>query len=96
MWILSLPAFRWFRVDVESPKRYFHACTIIGNRQFLVSGGWEEENGWEDPDPWPRAMGILDMTMLRWMDGYNAHAGEYQSPQQVADWYEHNGYVFPK
>jgi hypothetical protein len=39
-WILSVPSFRWMRVDVASAPRKSHACTTLaGNRYMLSYGG---------------------------------------------------------
>lgn len=91
MYILSLPGFRWFSVDVDSPTRMYHACATVGKRQMLSTGGLTREWDWESQDPWVHAMRIFDMTTLKWKDSFDAHADDYQSPQMVKDWYN-DGY----
>lgn len=40
VFVLSLPAFRWFKVRYEPRHpRHGHACQVVGNRQMLIVGG---------------------------------------------------------
>lgn len=88
VYILSLPAFEWFLVEVDSPPRMFHDCAVIGNRQMISNGGLEDVSDWQTPDPWFAGVGIFDMTELMWSDGYDSIAAAYDSPQVVKDWYD--------
>jgi hypothetical protein len=87
VWVLSLPAFRWFNIDVESPPRVYHNCALIGKRQALVTGGIDENRVWATSDPWRHSLGVFDMTTLEWSSSFNANADDYESPQVVQDWY---------
>lgn len=94
MYVLTLPGFQWFKVDAldEPAVRLYNACVRVGNRQMLSSGGMSMEWNWDSSDPWVQALGIFDMTELRWKTSYDAQADEYESPQMVRSWYD-NGYV---
>lgn len=94
MYILSLPGFVWFRVDVESTYRSSHACIIPDNRQMIVVGGGAEAGGpnYEKPDVLAQGLGVFDLHTLSWKDRYDANAGPYEPPQTVTDWYD-EGYV---
>lgn len=40
MFILSLPAFQWFKIRYPAEKpRHGHSCQVVGNRQMLIIGG---------------------------------------------------------
>lgn len=90
-YILSLPAFHWFKGPTNSSPRVGLTCHPVGSgRQVLVIGGQDNNNNtyrWENPDPWTQGLGIFDMTAMEWSDGYDADAGAYDSPQVVKEWY---------
>lgn len=56
-----------------------------------VDGGPLLKNPTTTPDPWKQGLGIYDMTELKWTDSYNPYAAQYESPKEVADWYEQGG-----
>lgn len=88
IFILSLPAFEWFRVeDHNSTARHSHACADVGHGQIVVSGGVNND-GWEQQDPWRHGLGVWDMSALQWSDGYNASAGDYETPEMIRTWYD--------
>lgn len=87
MWILSLPAFHWFKVDQQTAPRHAHACGLVGKRQMLVVGGITGYYEERKPEPWAKSLGIFDMTDLRWTDGYDADSPEYETPGIVQQWY---------
>lgn len=85
--MLSLPAFKWFNIGIESEARMLHNCALVGKRQALVTGGINKERTWSTSDPWRHSLGIFDMTTLEWSSSFNANADDYESPQVVQDWY---------
>ncbi|KAF5254883.1 hypothetical protein FANTH_379 [Fusarium anthophilum] len=90
VWVLSLPAFKWFKAEVDGPKRGMHGCALVGKRQMLSIGGnnWGKNEGWKDKDPWTQGIGILDLPSLTWSSEYDAEAADYESPKVVKDWYQ--------
>lgn len=90
-YVLSLPAFRWFKGPVNAAPRVGLTCHSVGSgRQVLVIGGQDNNNNsfrWENPDPWKQGLGIFDMTAMEWSDGYDADAAAYESPRVVKEWY---------
>ncbi|KAL3964455.1 hypothetical protein ACCO45_001459 [Purpureocillium lilacinum] len=85
--VLSLPAFTWFKVDVNAPARMGHACAVVGKRQMLISGGLAVQWDWKTNDEWVGARKVLDMTALEFRDGgYDAGAGVYEPAQVIKDW----------
>lgn len=98
VYVLSLPAFRWFKGQDADAPRFFHSCEVVGNRQLLSIGGFNDNDNtsarYSGVDPWKQGLGVFDMTELEWSDGYRADALVYESPQVVKDWYN-EGYVHP-
>ncbi|KAG7409053.1 Kelch repeat-containing protein [Fusarium oxysporum f. sp. rapae] len=76
VWVLSLPAFKWFKADIDGPKRGMHGCALIGKRQMVSIGGnnWGKDEGWIDKDPWTQGIGILDLPSMAWSSEYDADA----------------------
>ncbi len=91
IWVLSLPAFRWFRPDISGPARMGHQCAVVGKRQLLVVGGQPSfANRLVPPlaeDPWEQGLGVMDMTSLSWSSQYTPSAQEYDAPDLVRAWY---------
>lgn len=57
-----------------------------------LSGFSGDASAWAEKDEWPNGLGVFDLTALRWLDGYDADAGNYTSPDSVREWYN-KGYV---
>ncbi|KAJ4138378.1 hypothetical protein NW768_002202 [Fusarium equiseti] len=89
-WVLSIPAFRWFKADAEVSKRGLHDCALIGNSQMISVGGNDrtEDLGWSKKDDWPQGVGVLDLPSMTWSNKYNADDSKYDSPKDVKDWYD--------
>ena len=79
VYILSLPSFEWFEVPFSTVKRRSNLhCQVIGKRQMLVIGGVDPTvDLGSERDPWPKGMGLLDMTELTWSESYNSSAETY-------------------
>ncbi|KAK8174173.1 hypothetical protein IWX90DRAFT_428951 [Phyllosticta citrichinensis] len=96
IYILSLPAFRWFRISSETTgtPRSHHTCHTFAS-QMVVVGGVDFSLGipgdWKDPDPWDNGLGVFDLNDLEWKTSYNASAAAYETPQVVKDWYNRGG-----
>ena len=94
IYILSIPAFQWFRVDVKSTERAFHDCATAGKSQMIVVGGLEYINDgnrdtrWEVTDKLTKGLGVFDMNELKWENKYDPEAAEYKTPAMVKGWYE--------
>ncbi|KAH7063193.1 hypothetical protein B0J12DRAFT_557101, partial [Macrophomina phaseolina] len=93
-YVLSLPAFRWFKGPDAVAPRINHACSVVGSgrRQFVSVGGSDNSlptaERWTTADPWKQGLGVFDMTEMAWSDGYSADADAYQAPQVVRQWYQ--------
>ena len=97
IYVLSIPAFQWFRVDVQSTKRASHDCALAGNSQMIVVGGMDltideaNDNRWKTTDKLTRGLGVFDLNELKWSDKYDPEAAKYKIPTMVKGWYE-DGY----
>lgn len=56
----------------------------------LVIGGFDPTLAevFDASDPWTYGLGVLDLTALVWLDGYNASAAEYEQSHLVRDFYD--------
>ncbi|KAL6715368.1 hypothetical protein ACLMJK_007634 [Lecanora helva] len=93
VYILSLPAFHWFRA-ASGTRRAYHTCQLIGKRQMISIGGQLIESnptrrvGAEVSDPWTKGIGIFDITDLSWSSSFNPDAMPYESPGVVKQHYQ--------
>ncbi|KAG8534294.1 uncharacterized protein KY384_001138 [Bacidia gigantensis] len=98
VFVLSLPAFHWEKQDViPDTGRYIHSCNVIGKRQMFVMGGRvlnassNVESVDSIADPWDKGIGVFDLTVMEWKDGYDADAPAYTTPDTIKAWYQKNG-----
>ncbi|KAL8716468.1 MAG: hypothetical protein Q9225_006206 [Loekoesia sp. 1 TL-2023] len=95
VYVLSLPAFAWFRADYAAQNsRFFHTCQVVGSRQMMSIGGLNPLDANADKvsqDTAVHGLRIFDLTEMRWSDSYDANAAPYMTPQAVKDWYQQNG-----
>lgn len=100
VYILSLPAFRWFRANyTASHSRGGHTCHATNSSQIVMIGGQNpsySRNFLEDgdgspiqapPDPWNQGIGVFDMTTLSFKDSYKANAKAYETPDVIKKYY---------
>ena len=91
-YILSLPAFRWFRANSPSPElRSFHTCNSAGNTQMIIVGGYDRTHYYHPrnspPDSWSQQINVYDMSALQWKDRYDSQAGPYTPPDMILQIY---------
>lgn len=94
VFLLSLPAFRWFKSSATTKvRRASNTCSIIGKRQMISTSGRlpssQSRIGLET-DPWTSGIGVFDMSQLRWQNHYDAGAEDYDSPEAVKRFYSVN------
>ena len=99
VWVLSIPAFNWFKVDAPGTPRAHHDCAVASNNsQMIVVGGIDmtanDGHYWGGTDEWKQGLGIFDMHELKWKDSYDPEAPPYEAPAIVREWYE-KVYVIP-
>lgn len=94
IYVLSLPAFAWFKADYTAMQsRHKHTCEVFG-RQMLSIGGYSTTDnnlGYPSTDRFFQGLGIFDLTAMQWSDSYDANAEPYQTPDVVKAWYRENG-----
>lgn len=98
VYVLSLPAFRWFRANqtTDSP-RMAHTCHATKSRQMIIIGGtsplsssnyFSEGDLRDEPqDPWDQGLAVFDMTTLEFTDSYRSTADPYEPPYAIQQYY---------
>lgn len=99
VYVLSLPAFRWFQANYTSRfPRWGHTCHATSSRQMIMIGGTNplyssffdsngDLNGGEPPDPWDQGIAVFDMTALKFKDSYQSVADPYEQPYAIQQYY---------
>lgn len=96
LYILSLPAFHWFKSTVRSgDPRIYHTCNIAGNSQMLSVGGINLSLSSGDitdeqintTDPYTLGIKVFNLNSLTWTDTFDPSAGAYVAPRLVQDYY---------
>lgn len=88
VWVLSIPAFRWFNVSPDRAQaRYSHQCVQIGSQMVIIGGG-NKRKWWESTDSFDRGLGVLDLNTISWKSGFEAKSDEYEGPAPVREWYD--------
>jgi hypothetical protein len=91
MWILSIPSFRWIRVDVQSTPRKAHGCTAVAERYMLTYGGTKAGFGNEGDtngcDQKNYGLQLFDLSWLAWTSRYEgpSKGNAYKVPKSVYD-----------
>lgn len=90
MWILSLPSFKWFRVDYPNQaswqiagNRTSHTCQIIGNRQMAIIGGGRSAGAHSQCKN--TTLFVFDMSTLSWRNGFDSTQEAYALPTLITD-----------
>lgn len=86
IWVLSIPAFQWFKLDLVGTPRGRHECVIVGSQLFSI-GGMGKALSHQERGEWTQGVGVLDLTTMSWADSFDPNSKQYESPQVVKDWY---------
>ena len=97
VFVLTLPAFRWFRANYTSNSpRQGHTCHATA-RQMIMIGGTNPrfsddydskgDYGGEPQDPWENGIAVFDMTALKFQDSYQSKADSYEPPSAIQRYY---------
>ena len=92
VYILSLPAFTWFKANYTSvDPRIYHTCHVFGN-QMMSIGGLNPSfaslpEALNDTDPFWEGIKVFDMTALEWTNYYNASAAPYTPSETILHYY---------
>ncbi|PWY86618.1 kelch repeat protein [Aspergillus sclerotioniger CBS 115572] len=94
VYVLSLPSFRWIRVNEGSSLREKHTCNLLGNHTMIVVGGTIPTDSSEyEPKPancdsgqFENGLAIFDLNDHTWLTDYNAaDTSEYTLTSAITD-----------
>lgn len=98
LFILSLPAFRWFRASYSTSffPRSSHTCHAAKstNQMLMIGGLGHNDSDMTYADPTNHGIAIFDMTKLAFKNSYQANAPVYEPPEMVQRYYSADRYVF--
>lgn len=91
VYVLSLPAFVWFKVNRTSvDSRIYHTCHIVGNQMLSIEvldpSFAQTFSAMNDTDPFWEGIRIFDMTALEWTNYYNASSAPYIPSKTILDY----------
>ena len=96
VYILSLPAFHWFKANYTTPsQRYRHKCVAVGN-QMIALGGMDptqptansRANSWNGTaDPMLQGISVFNLTLLQDQHFFQANASGYIPPGAITSYY---------
>ncbi len=84
VYVLSIPSFRWIRVNENGDRRSRHSCNLLGNHTMLVVGGvqpiGEEVMPWDatgcDTSPmFAQGLGMFSLKNHTWATDYDPSEG---------------------
>lgn len=98
VYVLSLPAFRWFRANSTTTfPRMAHTCHATNTRQMIIIGGTnplfsttymaDGDRSGEPQDPWDQGIAVFDMTALKFKDLYQSSTDPYEPPHAIQQYY---------
>ena len=84
VYVLSLPSFRWIRVNEDSNRRLRHRCNLLGNHTMLVVGGVQpigqqvmppDGTGCDTSPMFAQGLGMFSLNNHTWTTNYNPSEG---------------------
>ena len=84
VYVLSIPSFRWIRVNEESSRRSRHSCDLLGNHTMLVVGGVQpigeqvmppDATGCDTSPMFAQGLGIFSLNSHTWSTNYDPAEG---------------------
>ena len=90
VYVLSIPSFRWIRVNQESNQRSRHHCSLIGKNTMLVVGGITpsynnprpyDPSGCDTTSMFAQGLGMFSLNSHSWSTKYDPVAGA--APYQI-------------
>lgn len=98
LFILSVPAFRWFRANYSTSSfpRSSHTChaSKSTNQMIMIGGEGHGDCDMTSADPTNHGIAVFDMTRLAFKTSYQANAPVYEPPEMVQRYYSADRYVF--
>ena len=84
VYVLSIPSFRWIRVNTDSNRRSRHSCNIVGNHTMLVVGGIQpvgqqvlplDATGCDTTPMFAQGLGMFSLNNHTWSTNYDPSTG---------------------
>ena len=84
VYVLSIPSFRWIRVNEDSNRRSRHSCNLLGNHTMLVVGGIQpigeqvlplDTTGCDTSPMFAQGLGIFSLNNHTWATNYDPSQG---------------------
>ena len=84
VYVLSIPSFRWIRVNEDSNRRSRHSCNLLGNHTMLVVGGVQpigqqvvppDATGCDSSPMFAQGLGMFSLNNHTWASNYNPSEG---------------------
>ena len=84
VYVLSIPSFRWIRVNEDSDRRSRHSCNLLGNHSMLVVGGVRavgeqvlplDATGCDASPMYAQGLGIFSLNNHTWATNYDPSDG---------------------
>ena len=84
VYVLSIPSFRWIRVNEDSNRRSRHSCNLLGKHTMLVVGGVQsigeqvmpqDATGCDTSSMFAQGLGIFSLTSHTWATNYDPSEG---------------------
>ena len=84
VYVLSIPSFRWIRVNEDSNRRSRHSCNLLGNHTMLVVGGIQpigeqvlplDATGCDTSPMFAQGLGIFSLNNHTWATNYDSSEG---------------------
>lgn len=84
VYVLSIPSFRWIRVNEDSNRRSRHSCNLLGNHTMLVVGGIQaigqqvlplDATGCDTSPMFAQGLGIFSLNNHTWATNYDPSEG---------------------
>ena len=93
VYVLSLPAFQWFKADyLPTDNRVLHTCHAVGRQLLSVGGVSPSAASFQvsigEEDSFVQGLKVFDMTDLQWTNKWDAATPAYEPPAVVTSFYE--------
>ena len=96
VYVLSIPSFRWIRVNEDSNRRFRHHCGMVGNHTMLVVGGVQpngetlqptDATGCDTSAMFAQGLGMFSLNNHTWITNYDPSEGlaEYEVHPSIAN-----------
>ena len=84
VYVLSIPSFRWIRVNEDSNRRSRHSCNLLGKHTMLVVGGVQpigeqvmppDATGCDTSPMFAQGLGMFSLNSHKWATNYDPSEG---------------------